>query len=43
MAAKPSAWSRLAQPAKGITERGAIHADSVGARQAQKFLDDQYP
>ncbi|MFE6844802.1 putative T7SS-secreted protein [Streptomyces sp. NPDC057686] len=43
VAAKPSAWSHLAQPAKGITERGAIHADSVGAKQAQKFLDDQYP
>ncbi|MEU8459635.1 putative T7SS-secreted protein [Streptomyces sp. NPDC029003] len=42
-AAKPSAWSHLAQPAKGVTERNAIHADSVSAKEAQKFLDAEYP
>lgn len=42
-AVKPSAWSHLAQPAKGVTERGSIHADSVSPKQAQKFIDDQYP
>ncbi|MFB0626508.1 putative T7SS-secreted protein [Streptomyces sp. AB3(2024)] len=42
-AAKPSAWSHLAQPAKGVTERNAIHADSVSVKQAQEFLDAEYP
>ncbi|MEV6684193.1 putative T7SS-secreted protein [Streptomyces sp. NPDC051130] len=42
-AAKPSAWSRLAKPSKGVTKRKAIHADSVGAEDAEKFLDAEFP
>ncbi|MGW4683934.1 putative T7SS-secreted protein [Streptomyces sp. NPDC004244] len=42
-ATKASTWSKLARPAKGVTERPAIHADSVSAKQAQKFLDEEYP
>ncbi|MET8753287.1 putative T7SS-secreted protein [Streptomyces sp. NPDC004667] len=42
-AAKPSAWSHLAQPAKGVTERNAIHADSVAIEDAQRFIDEEYP
>ncbi|MCX4714794.1 toxin glutamine deamidase domain-containing protein [Streptomyces virginiae] len=42
-ATKPSAWSHLAKPTKGVTERPSIHADSVGKKDAQKFIDDQYP
>ncbi|GLV81661.1 hypothetical protein Slala03_13500 [Streptomyces lavendulae subsp. lavendulae] len=42
-AAKPSAWSHLAQPVKGVTERKAIHADSVAVEDAQRFIDEEYP
>ncbi|MFJ1868352.1 putative T7SS-secreted protein [Streptomyces sp. NPDC088097] len=43
LAAKPSAWSHLARPTKGVTERRAIHADSVAVEDAEKFIDDQFP
>ena len=35
-------WSHLAKPTFHIKEK-AIHADSVPAHEASKFLDDQYP
>ncbi|GLX18407.1 toxin glutamine deamidase domain-containing protein [Streptomyces lavendulae] len=43
VAAKPSRWQRLAQPAEGLTKEKAIHADSVTKRQANKFLDAEFP
>ncbi|AZM89268.1 putative T7SS-secreted protein [Streptomyces sp. W1SF4] len=42
-AANPSKWSHLARPAKGVTKRDAIHADSVDIEDAQKFLDEEFP
>lgn len=35
-------WSDIAQTSKGVSEK-AIHADSVPAGKARKFLEDQFP
>ncbi|WP_324606147.1 toxin glutamine deamidase domain-containing protein [Streptomyces griseus] len=38
----PKDWSDLARSTDHVSEK-AIHADSVDAKAAQEFLDDQYP
>jgi uncharacterized protein YukE len=40
--AAPKDWSDLARSTDHVKEK-AIHADSVDAKAAQEFLDDQYP